>query len=211
MPSQPVGTHASQDANGQQLKPQHAGGADEGEKSKDDETEKEESDEQEEQNQNPAFMPFPHQAGPNGPGGLPNGQDNGENGANMQQQMFPGLKSRFPGQGGSHLQGGNEAQRSQDEKAPTSQFNDTQRLNSVAMGLQPGTQGQAMQLANAAGIQGHGDGSQHQVMNQGFPGQPSQQAMPQNPDGKVGEKAQPMPFAPPTGLGDLAGKFATAS
>ena len=47
MPSQPVDTHASQDANGQQPKPQNVGGADEGEKSKDDETEKEESDEYE--------------------------------------------------------------------------------------------------------------------------------------------------------------------
>ena len=101
--------HVTQDANAQQPKPQNAGGADEGEKSKDDETEKEESDESPAQHQNPAFMPFPHQAGPSGPGGLPNGQDTGENAANMQQQMFPGLKAQFPGQGGNPMHAGNDA------------------------------------------------------------------------------------------------------
>lgn len=80
----------------------------------------------------------------------------------------------------------------------------------MGMGLQPGPQGQVMQLANGAGMPSHSEGGQHQLMNQGFPGQPGQ-PMAQSQDGKMGEKGQGMQFPPPAGLGDLAGRFATAT
>ena len=50
-------------------------------------------------------MPFPNQMASNAPGSLPPGQENCENAANMQQQMFPSLKSQFPVQKGNENEG----------------------------------------------------------------------------------------------------------